>query len=229
MSQKPTFLALLILAGAGFSQTPAPAALPASELNTVLARMDEGSKRFKSGQADFKSVVYTAVVKDSDEKTGQIFARRKDGSQEVAIRILAPHPMQALLKGSKALIYDPKINQTTEQNIGDKADAQSVMNLASAFGIKGQELLRDYDVTLAGWEMVDNVKTARLEMVPRKASVKNLFTKVVLWIDLERDVALQQQRFESSGDYQLAHYTNIKMPDKISDEFFAIKKGGGRQ
>jgi outer membrane lipoprotein-sorting protein len=220
---------LLILAAVGFGQQPSPAssATPAAtDLNTVIARMDEAGKTFKSAQADFRWEHYTAVIKDTDVQTGQIFARRKGGSQEVAIRILKPHPKQVLIKDGKATMYDPKINQSTERKIGDKADAESVMNLAFAFGIKGHELLRDYEVKFVSWETIDTVQTAKLELVPLKENVKKLFSKVILWIDLRRDIALQQQRFDpDSGDYQLAHYTNIKL-DKISDDVFSIKKGG---
>lgn len=223
-----------------FVQTPTPApnaapaapgaapTAPASDLHSVLARMDQGAKTFKSAQADFKWEQYTAVVKDTDEQTGRIFSRRKDGGQEVAIRVLMPHPKQVLIKRDKAIMYDPRINQTTEREIGNSADAKSVMNMAFAFGVKGQDLLSDYDVKLAGWETLDNIKTAKLELVARTESVRRLFSKVILWIDPDRDVAIQQQRFESSGDYQLAHYSNIKLNEKISDDFFAIKKGGSQ-
>lgn len=235
MKQNLSFLILLLMAAA-FGQTPTPtpdgvtaapaAAPPASDLHSVLARMDQGAKTFKSAQADFKWEQYTAVVKDTDEQTGRIFSRRKDGGQEIAIRVLTPTPKQVVVKRDKAIIYEPRINQTTERAIGNSADAKSVMNMAFAFGVKGQDLLSDYDVKLAGWETLDNIQTAKLELVARTESVRRLFSKVILWIDPDRDVAIQQQRFESSGDYQLAHYSNIKLNEKISDDFFTIKKGG---
>jgi outer membrane lipoprotein-sorting protein len=217
----------LILATVGFSQQPSPTpGATTPDLSAVLAQMDEAAKRFKSAQADFKWDTYTAVTRDTDESTGQIFSRRKNGSQELAIHILTPHPKQGLIKDDKAIIYDPRIKQATEHKIGDKADAASVMNLASAFGVKGGELRSDYDVKLIGWETVDGIQTAKLELVPLKESVKRLVSKVILWIDVKRDVAVQQQRFDHE-DYQLAHYTNIKLDGKIPDDVFSIKKSGG--
>ncbi len=232
---------LLIATGLGFNQFPtptpapsptaqatpeAPAAAAASDLNAALVRMDEAATHFKSAQADFKWEQYTKVVNDFDIQTGRIYSRRKGGSPEIAIDVLTPHPKQVVIKHNKAVMYDPRINQTTERDIGNNADAQSVMNLAFAFGVRGEDLLRDYDVTWAGWERVDGIKTAKLELVARKESVRRFFSKAILWIDLERDVAIQQQRFESSGDYQLAHYTNIRLDEKISDKVFTIRKSG---
>lgn len=194
----------------------------AVELNTVLAKMDKTGKGFKSAQADFRWEQYTAVVNETDEQIGQIFLRRKGKDQEVAIRISSPHPKRAVIKNNQATMYDPMTNQTSERKF-DSSDAQSMMN-AFAFGVRGEDLLKDYEVTFTGWAQVDNIRTARLELVARKEKIRSLFTKVILWMDLDRDVAIQQKRLEASGDYQLAHYTNIVLDSKIPDDAFAIKK-----
>jgi outer membrane lipoprotein-sorting protein len=47
-----------------------------------------------------------------------------------------------------------------------------------------------------------------------------------LWIDPERDVLLKQQFFERSGDYRLAHYSNMKLNQKVSEEVFHLKTNG---
>jgi outer membrane lipoprotein-sorting protein len=231
----PMLLSILVAVGLGQQSASSPgAASPAGDLNTVLARMNEASQHFKSGQADVEMNNYTAVVKETEVQSGKVFSRRRNGSQEVAIQIVKPHPKQVLIKGGKAAIYDPRIKQVTERSIGDQTDVESVMNMASAFGINGQDLLRDYEVKLVGGEKVDGIQTAKLELVPRKEGAKKLFSKIILWIDVQRDVALQQQRFgpDAGGpvtdlDYQLAHYTNIILNGKISDDVFTIKKGGG--
>jgi outer membrane lipoprotein-sorting protein len=211
------------------TSTPTPSA-PASEpdLKTVLEQMDESAKSFKSAQADVELVQYTKLVDETSTQTGQVFFRRhgKDKDMDVALRIVTPHPKQVLITGDKLSYYDPKTGQTTERNIGNnRADVESVMNLG--FGGRGQELLRDFDVRLIGWEVVDNVNTAKLELVPKSDHLRQYFTKMILWIDPKRDVPLKQQRFESSKDYQLTHYSNIKVNGKMSDDVFRLKKIGG--
>jgi hypothetical protein len=196
------------------------------EMSTALARMDEAAKHFKSAQADFKWERYTKVVNETDVQTGRIYSRRRDSSPEVAIEVLTPHSKQVLLKDGKAIMNDPKTKQTSERDIGNNADAESMMNLGFAFGVKGQDLLRDYEVTWAGCEPVDGINTAKLELVARKESVRRFFSKAILWIDLDRDVAIQQQRLESSGDSWLAHYTNIKLNGYVPNNVFTIRKSG---
>ena len=46
---------------------------------------------------------------------------------------------------------------------------------------------------------------------------------MVLWVDPARGVSLRQQAFESSGDYRLAHYVNIRLNEKIPDDVFQLK------
>ena len=242
MTRKAAVLSVLFLSAmiitAGFAQTsapgpattPGPAQSPISEpksaggdLNTVLQQMDEASTHFKAAQAEVELVQYTAVVKEKDVQTGHIFFRRKGRDTEVALLIQNPHPKQAVVKDDKVTFYDPRTKQVTERALGDnKQDVEAVMNLG--FGGGGRDLLAEYDVTMAGWENVDNVRTAKLELVAKSERLRRLFSKLVLWIDPKRDVALRQQRFEASGDYQLTHYTNIKMSSNIPDDKFAVKK-----
>src|SRR5262249_44548857 len=103
----------------------------------------------------------------------------------------------------------------------NREDAESLMSLG--FGSRGQDLLKFYDITMTGWETVDKVKTARLELVGKTDRLKGFFSKAVLWIDPVRAIPLQQQRLQSSGDYQLVHYTNITLNGKVPDDAFHLK------
>jgi hypothetical protein len=82
--------------------------------------------------------------------------------------------------------------------------------------------MRDYDVTFTRWETLEGIKTARLELSPRTEKLRRFFSKVTLWMDLDRDVAIQQKRLESSGDYQLARYSHFVLSSP--DDVFTIKK-----
>ena len=57
----------------------------------------------------------------------------------------------------------------------------------------------------------------------KSPAYQKVFSKAVLWIDPERDVALQQQFFQTSGDYRLTRYHNIKFNEKLSDGVFRLK------
>jgi len=225
----------------GQTPTPAPSpaasAAPQGDLKSVLAQMDEASKSFKSAQADVELVQYTKIVDDTSKQSGQAFFRRRGKNMDVALLLVAvppsgsprprdtPQPKQVVVSGDSFSFFDPKTGQCTARKIGDyRADVETMMNLG--FGGRGQELLRDFEVKLAGWETVDNVQTARLELIPKTDELKRFFTRLILWIDPKRDVPIKQQRFESSGDYQLTHYTNIRVPGNVSNDMFRLKTCG---
>ena len=198
---------------------------PVDDLNAVLAEMDKTAPRFKSAQADVELVQYTRAVEEKDTQTGKVFVRRsgKDGKDmDFALHVLTPHARLAIVKDGKLTYRDPKTNQTTVRDIGkNRGDVEAYMSLG--FGSRGQDLLKYYDVTMTGWETVDNVKTARLELVGKSDRLKQFFSKMILWIDPVQSIPLKQQRLQSSGDYQLIYYTNIKLNDKVSDDAFSLK------
>jgi outer membrane lipoprotein-sorting protein len=222
------FSLFLPMVGLAQAPTPSPASAGSSEsdLKAVLDQMDEASKRFKSAQADVELEQYTKLVDETYRQTGQVFFRRHGGSMDVALHIVKPHPRQAVLTGDRLVYHDPKTGQLMERKIGNnRADVEAMMNLG--FGGRGQELQKDFEVKLMGWELVDNVKTAKLELAPKNDQLKQFFTRMILWIDPKRDVSLKQQRFQSSGDYDITHYFNIQVPGRISDDVFHLKKNGG--
>ena len=122
-------------------------------------------------------------------------------------------------------MYESRIDQLTVREVGkNKADVEAFLSLG--FGASGDDLRRDYDVTMPGWESVGGVKTAKLELVPRSEKLKQTYSNIILWIDPERDILLKQQFIERSGDYRLARYMNMKLNANISDDVFKIKTTG---
>jgi outer membrane lipoprotein-sorting protein len=204
---------------------PGTAGAVSGDLATVLAKMNQSSKGFKSAQGDFEFQSYQKLTDDTDMQKGRIYFRRTKNGVDAAFDIVGPAPKQVVYKDGKLQIYEKKINQVTERNVGkNKSDVEAFLSLG--FGASGDELQRDYDVKMDGWETVDGVKTAKLDLAPKKAKVQQTYNRIILWIDPERDVLLKQQFFEHSGDYRLAHYTNIKLNESIPNDVFHLKTNG---
>jgi outer membrane lipoprotein-sorting protein len=141
---------------------------------------------------------------------------------DAAFEIEGPAPKQVVYKDGKLRIFEKKINQVTERDVSkNKQDVEAFLSLG--FGASGTDLVRDYDVKMLGWETVDGVRVARLDLTPKSDRVRQTYNKIELWIDPERDISVRQQCFEPSGDYRLAHYTEMKLGGKISEEVFRLK------
>lgn len=210
------------------SEQQTAAAQPAAssgDLATVLTKMNQSSTKFKSAQGDFEFQSYQKLTDDTDTQKGRIYFRRTKGGVDAAFDIGGPAPKQVVYKDGTLRIYEKKINQVTERKVGkNKSDVEAFLSLG--FGASGDELQRDYAVKMDDWEMVDGVKTAKLDLTPKKEKVRQTYNRIILWIDPDRDVLLKQQFFELSGDYRVAHYTNMKLNQNFPEDVFHLKTNG---
>lgn len=210
--------------GANKTKQAAPAVTPAGpeDLKNLLAQMNIAAKAFKTAQADFEWDQYQRVVDETDVQKGQMYLRRTEKGMDAGLRITSPDPKQVVFKDGKLSFYQPRIDQVTERAAGsNRADVEAFMSLG--FGASGSDLEKSYDLKMEGWETVAGVKTARLDLSPKEAKLKSSLSKIVLWIDPARSLAVQQQFLEPSGDYRLARYSNIRVNSRIPDDAFKLK------
>lgn len=193
------------------------------ELDSVLKKMDTAAASFRTTQADFEWDRYEKVINEVDDiQFGTIYYRRAAKEIEAKFDIKKPELKYVLFSNGKIQVYQPKPDQLTVRDVGkNRADIESYFVLG--FGGSGQDLVKSFDVTYQGPETINNVATAKLQLIPKSQKVKNTFKEITLWIDLQRGISVQQQFFEPQGDYRVAKYSNIRINDKIPDEVFHLK------
>jgi outer membrane lipoprotein-sorting protein len=202
---------------------PVPAAAPqANALEAVLTQMDRAAANFKSAEADFTWDQFQMVVQETDTQSGKIYFLRHEKDVHMAADIQQPEKKYIVFHDAKIRMYQPRIDQVQEYDASkSKQEVESFLVLG--FGGRGHDLLRQFQVRYLGDEVIDGVKTVKLELMPKADRVRNMYNKIVLWVDPVRDVSLKQQAFEPSGDYRTAYYRNIVMNQKIDDDVFKLK------
>ena len=202
-------------------------------LDAVLKKMDATAASFHSAQADFEWQIYEKVIDEIYEiDTGTMYYRRVGKEVEMMAEVkkagdspdtLKPEPKYVLFSGGKLRLYQPKIDQVTEFDVGkNRSEFEGYFTLG--FGGSGQDLVKAWDVTYVGPEKIDGIQTAQLRLVPKSEKVKNVYKEVFLWIDLERGISVQQKFVQPSGDYRLVKFSNIQVNGrKIPDEVFKLK------
>lgn len=210
--------------------TPAqPQPSNAQKLEDVLKTMDQTAASFQSVQADFEWDQYSKVIDEISVQKGVMYFRRQGNNIEMAADINSvdnqPDQKYVLFVGGLVQVYQPKIDQITKYSAGkNKADFESFLVLG--FGGRGHDLAKSFDVKYGGEENVGGTKTAKLELTPKAERVRNMFSLITLWIDPARGVSVQQKFLESSGDYRLAKYFNIKANQKLPESAFKLKTTG---
>ena len=204
------------------STTTSPAPQSNAALESILSRMDATAAAFRTAQADFVWEQYQKVVSETDSQTGKVSFRRHGKDMEMAAEISSPDTKFVLFADGKVDVYQPRIEQVTRYNAGkDRETFESFLVLG--FGGRGHDLLKSFDMTYQGMENVQGLNTAKIQLVPKSQRVRNIFDRIILWIDPTRGVSVQQQFFEPSGDYRLAKYSNIQINQKIPDSVFKLK------
>ena len=84
-------------------------------------------------------------------------------------------------------------------------------------------MLKSFDVQYVGEEKIDTVNTTKLDLTPKSEKVRQQFAHILLWIDPQKGISVQQQLFQTSGDYRLAKYSDIEVNQKINDSAFKLK------
>jgi outer membrane lipoprotein-sorting protein len=219
--------ALIPVASSQESKSADPAALDA-----VLKKMDTVAANFTTAQANFQWETYQKVIDEVvDYQTGVIYYRKSNKQIEMMAEVkragssassMKDEPKFVLLTGGKIRLYQPRTDQVTEFDLG-KNQSEFESYIVLGFGASGQDLQKNFDVTYMGPETIDGVKTAKLQLIPKSQKVKNTYSQIFLWIDLDRGVSVQQQLFQPQGDYRLAKYSQIKLHDKVSDDVFKLK------
>jgi len=195
-------------------------------LDGVLKKMDAASASFQSAQADFVWDQFQKVVSETDTQKGTVFYRRAGKEIEMMADIKDPDRKFVLYKGGKLQVYQPKIEQVMQYNAGGNGN-EIESYLVLGFGGSGQDLAKTFDVSYQSEETVDGIKTAKLQLIPKSEKVRNsYFSKVFLWIDLDRGISVQQQFMQTQGDYRLAKYSGIRVNGKISSDVFQLKTTG---
>jgi len=191
-------------------------------LDSVLNKMDSAAASFHSAQADFEWDQYQKVVDDTDTQKGTVYYRKAGNEIEMMAEIKVPEPKFVLYKEGKLQIYQPKIEQVMQFSAGSNRNEMESY-LVLGFGGSGQDLKKTYDVTYLGEETIENVTTAKLQLIPKSEKVRNYFSKVFLWIDPSRGISVQQQFMQGQGDYRLAKYSAIRVPAKVGNDVFQLK------
>ena len=201
-------------------------------LDAVLKKMDAVAANFTTAQANFQWETYQKVIDEiMDVQTGVIYYRKSNKQVEMMAEVkqsgtsltsLKPEPKFVLLTGGKIRLYEPKVDRITEFDLG-KNQSEFESYIVLGFGASGQDLQKSFEVTYLGPQTIDNVKTAELQLIPKSPKVKSTYSRILLWIDLDRGVSVQQQLFQPQGDYRLAKYSQIRLHEKIPDDVFKLK------
>jgi len=188
-------------------------------LEQIFAKIDEEQKTFKSAAADIERTKVTVLVNDKDVSFGKFYYTRRGKEPRLKLELLSPMMQYLLIDKGKLQLYTPKLKQVQEASITSNQDKVE-MFMSIGFGQSSEDLKSNFDVSLVGDEAIDGRNASILELKPKRSGP---FKTVRLWMDQQKWVAAQIRTNESSGDYMVAKFSNVKINSGISDSVFELK------
>jgi outer membrane lipoprotein-sorting protein len=201
-------------------------ALRAEDLAGVLAKLDAAAKNFHTTTASFEfDTVQTDPIPDTDIQKGAVYYQRNGSTFEMAAHITSDNSHPA----AKAYIFSNGVLR--ESDTGKASDAKSYTQagkyesyLMLGFGASGHDLEEKWNVKYLGTEVIDGVKTDKLELVAKDPTVRQNIPKVTIWLDTARAVSLKQVFDEKDGTTRTCHYTNFKVNQPLPTGAFSFDK-----
>jgi outer membrane lipoprotein-sorting protein len=185
-------------------------------LGSVLKQLDVAAKDFHSLSAELERTKVTVVVNDRSTETGRILVR----GDKMLLEMKAPDARTILRTGENLYIYNPGLKRVEEYNLG-KNRALFDQYLLLGFGTKGSELHKAYLVTLLNEPVLDEKKTAELELTPKSEEVRANISKIQIWFDESSWLPVQQQFYETgSGDYFIIRYSKVVRNPDLGEAHF---------
>lgn len=207
--------ALLLIAGA----------LPAATLDAVLQKMDANAAAYAGVVGKIKRTQHTAVINEDTVDSGTVVIKRvKSKSAMMLMEINEPDKNRRTLAYADKKIqnYLPKINTVQIFDFA-KFDSAITQGLLIGFGTSSKDLRAAYDMKALAEETVGGGKTARLELLPKSATMRENIKKIELWMDLAAGYPRQVKVHESGGNYWLFAYSDIELLPNIPDERVRFK------
>src|SRR5207247_5002397 len=103
----------------------------------------------------------TVLVNDQDISSGKFYYMRRGKQPRVKIELTKPAPQYLLIDKGKLQLYTPNLKQVQEASIAGHQDKVE-MFMALGFGQSSQDLKNNFEVRLAGEEVVKYKKNSVL-------------------------------------------------------------------
>jgi len=217
----PRRLALGAALAAALLLLPNP--VQAATLEETLARMDRAAEGFRALTAKIKSTTYTALIKDTEVKSGKLtLLRPKLKELKMLVEFETPAPQSVAFQGRKALIYNPKLLLVQEYDLGKQSSLVEQF-LLLGFGTPGSELKKSYSIKWLGEETVSGSRCDHLELTPKSEEVLKYARRIEVWISQPEGITMRQKVNKPSQDYQLYEYSDIKVNPPLTEESVRLK------
>ena len=199
----------------------------ADDLASVLAKLDAAARDFHTTTALVElETIQTDPIPDTDTLTGTAYYERTGNHFQMSAHFLQHNKRPT----GKSYIFSGGVLR--ESDTGKDSDARTYTQagkyesyLMLGFGASGHDLADKWTIKYLGSEIIDGIKTDKLELVAKDDTIRKNIPKVTIWLDTARAVSLKQIFDEGEGQSRVCYYTNIKVNQPLPKGAFSFVAG----
>lgn len=222
------FVAVFILVlVAGIVTAPAPAQSTNPLVTGILDKMARAANNLRTLRATLRQQkINTQLgIQDVVEQGTLFYKPARDGKTLLRIDYVSPEVKTVLVNGDRFQLYQPKINQALEGTIKENARSSSV----GFFSLRiDGKTISAYEISYVKDEMIDGVKTAELQLLPRDLAKAGFKSKKV-WIDKATWLPVQFQIIEKNNDVTWFRLNDVQQNVQLADSAFKLQYKSGTQ
>lgn len=193
--------------------------------NSVREQLNAEAKSFHSLSARIERTKVTVVVNERSTDSGEIFVR----GDKMLIKMNPPEARTVLRLGDELYIYNPGLKRVEEYDLGKNRGLVDQF-LLLGFGTRGDELQKNYLVTLLREEKLGDNETVLLELTPKSAKMRRQISRIRIWFNEADWLPVQQEFFETgSQDYSIVRYFRLVRNPSIPESTFKPRWPKGTQ
>lgn len=192
---------------AGLLAALAIAAGASAQQNELNWTMERAVKQLDRQGSDLESVLADVEIewtgKDeslADIKTGRIYINERG---EFRVNVDGPSNMTILLERGTVHHYKPDAARVEQYSLSKHKDRLEPFVLLG-FTTTGKELDDDFLVTFVGEDSIGDRRVLGLELTPKKDKVREVVSKIQIWVDESSWLPARQIISQASGGEVLA-------------------------
>jgi outer membrane lipoprotein-sorting protein len=203
-----------------------PHAARADDLRRVLDELNTAAKSFRTTSAEFRfDSKLTEPIPDEEVQSGTVYYERSGSSFKMGVHVAKVDNRDVpktivCCAGGKIQMYEKLTNTTSSLDKFNQYEGWFMLG----FGASGTELEEKWEITYAGPEMIDGVKTEKLILVAKDEKVRRTIPKVTVWMDTKRGVSLRQLFDQGGGQTRDCRYTEIKVNQSLPPNAFSLER-----
>ena len=195
-----------------------------AEVDEVLAKMTTTYASLESLEAELEQVkAYPQLGLTDPPESGVVYVKRKAGDElSVRLEMVRPEHRIVTVKDGRYTLYQPRIKQAIEGEVGEKAGGSSGTSFMSYFLGDLGAAKKDYGIVALGEETVGDRTTIHLRLTA-KPDGTGYYPQIDLWIDQKLWMPVQQEMVEPNRSVTRFQFRNLRLNEKIKDSLFSIK------